>query len=329
MTRRPPRRRARQLATPFAILGAACLASLASAHPPPAAPIPAPIPAPGQELVSSQEAGQEPHEGDEAEELKKAEAWPEVDGAAVKAEVERLRKARTEEMGLEARAALIAFGPGAAPFLIDKLPHERDDEALARMRGVLDQVTDSRHTRLLGERFDDKAAEVRLWSLKRAALFPDPGLRAAAEKALQSAQGRKRKLDPAEVYAAALCCAAAGSFAGFEQLATAAEKDWGELRDELGTALGALRGAEATARVAPLLEESSRKRKLTGLRLLAACGEKKTAVPLVRPFLDDTDNSLRVGAINALRGIVDGDPPLKKLPVFEAIERASKWKARL
>ncbi len=36
-----------------------------------------------------------------------------------------------------------------------------------------------------------------------------------------------------------------------------------------------------------------------------------------------------VGAINALRGIIDGDPPLDKLPVFEAIERADKWKSRL
>jgi hypothetical protein len=81
--------------------------------------------------------------------------------------------------------------------------------------------------------------------------------------------------------------------------------------------------------VAKLLAATKRKTKVAGLRLIAACGEKESAKHLVLPFLDENDNSLRVAAINALRGIVDGDPPLNKLSVFEAIERANKWKARL
>jgi hypothetical protein len=60
--------------------------------------------------------------------------------------------------------------------------------------------------------------------------------------------------------------------------------------------------------------------------MLAGCGIKPDALPLVRPNLDSTDNSIRVAAINAMRGIVDGEPPIANLPVFEAIELAKKWK---
>jgi hypothetical protein len=45
-------------------------------------------------------------------------------------------------------------------------------------------------------------------------------------------------------------------------------------------------------------------------------------------LLDDTDNSIRVAAINAMRGIVDGELPITNLPVFEAIELAKKWKEK-
>jgi len=268
-------------------------------------------------------------EEQEEQEPKRLEAWPAVDQKAVRSELARLRKARTAEMGRQGQAALIALGSGAAPLVIDKLSQEKGEDALERMHAVLEAVTDARHTRLLAERFGDKAAPVRLWCLRRVAIFPDPGTRPAAEEALKAAEGRKRKLDPAEVLAAALCCAASGSFEGFDVLCAAAEEDWGDHREALVIALGPLRGEQATARVLPYLEESSRKRKLLGLRLLSACGEAESAVPKVRPFLDETDNSLRVGAINALRGIVDGDPPLPRLSVFEAIERANKWKARL
>jgi len=64
------------------------------------------------------------------------------------------------------------------------------------------------------------------------------------------------------------------------------------------------------------------------LRMLAGCGDA-SALPPIRKYLDDDDNQIRVAAINACRGIVDGDPPLEQLPVFEAIETAKKWKDRL
>ena len=54
-----------------------------------------------------------------------------------------------------------------------------------------------------------------------------------------------------------------------------------------------------------------------------------SATGSIRRFLDHEDNQLRVEAINALRGIVDGEPPFENLLVFDAIEPAGKWKERL
>jgi len=266
--------------------------------------------------------------GDE-EAVERLTQWPAVDKKSVKFELERLRKARTPEMGTQAAAALEAMGAGAAPYLLAKYGKERNEDAVARMTAVLEAVTGAAHTRLLAEHFASKDAVTRTWCLGRVALYPDPGVRAAAEKAFEAADKRKRKRDEHEVYAAACCSVSSGSFKGFEVLCKDAEKNWKKHGGSTHIALTAVRGPRATERIVPLLAEENRRTRVAALRLLAACGDREGAVPLVAPLLDDSDNSLRVGAINALRGIIDGDPPLDRLPVFEAIERAKKWKARL
>jgi hypothetical protein len=265
----------------------------------------------------------------EARPIERLEDWPEVDETAVKFEIERLRKARTPGMGEEAHVALVEMGSGTAPLLLSRLRKEKNEEAALRIEAVLAAITDARHTRLLANRFDDKQMVIRVWCLERVAVFPDPGVRVAAEAAYSAADKRKRGADPKEVLAAALCCASAGSMTGFEVLIADAEKNWNQREEVLLLALSSLRGPEATSRIAPLLAEQSRKRKLTGLRLLHACGDQKSAVSLVAPFLDDPDSSLLIGAVNALRGIVDGEPPLSRLSAFQAVEEANKWKARL
>lgn len=268
----------------------------------------------------------------EKKEPERLKAWPEVDEEAIATEIDRLRKARTETMGEDARAKLIEAGAGVVPLLLPKLGVERDEKARQRIVSVLDGVTGAPHTRLLAASFDDRSAAIRIWSLRRVAAFPDGGVRPAAEKAVRTAEKRsKREPDrEEECFAAALCAASTGSFVGFDAICERAGEEWGEDGSVIHAALCALRGEEATKRIAPLLaDQRPRQEKVTALRLLAACGEGNLATSLVRPILDSTDNSLRVAAINALRGIVDGDPPLDKLSVFEAIERANKWKARL
>jgi HEAT repeat protein len=105
-------------------------------------------------------------------------------------------------------------------------------------------------------------------------------------------------------------------------------KRWDKKGPEMRVALSGVRGAEATAVVGKRLDDPDRKTKVAALRLLGGCGDK-SVVSKIKPLLDETDNSIRVAAINALRGIVDGDLPLEELSAFEAIEMAKQWKDKI
>lgn len=270
-------------------------------------------------------------DGDE-DEIKRLDKWPEPrDDRQLKVDVARLRKANTEEMGTQAHHGLVAEGAAAAPALLNALGKEKGEDARERILDVLDEITGAPHTRLLAKEFGDKSDVVRIWCLQRVAAFPDPGVREAASQALARAENaaEKGKSSEEELFAAALCATSAGDLAGLPRLAKRAEEDWKDSGAAIRTALESVRGKDATAAYRELLQSDKRPVIVAGLHLLAGCGDRETAVPLVAPFLDNTDNTLRVAAINALRGIVDGEPPLDKLPVFEAIELAGEWKKRI
>ncbi len=265
----------------------------------------------------------------------KLKAWPKLEGkpaATMRADVEKLRKPNTPAMGEAAETALVAVGAAAAPDLLTALGKEKDLEARLRLENVLDQVTGAAHTRLLAPEFANKSTHVRTWTLKRCSMYPDTELRAAAEEALARVQAAKAKKPETEgvedeLYAAALCVTSTGGLAGLDSLASAALDQWGKRGAEIRAALNGVRGDEASDRVLPLVAESERKKVVAGLNLLAGCGSRK-AVGAVRPHLDSTDNSIRIAAINAMRGIVDGAAPIEKLSAFDAIEMAKQWKER-
>lgn len=267
--------------------------------------------------------------GQEAQRVRLAEAWPELTRSArkeVARDVARLRAARTPEMTAGAHADLVAAGAGAAPELFRALGKERQEAARERLEGVLAAVLAPEHAGLVAQHFEEDSAAVRAFALECAATWREPRIRDAAEAALARVREAKRP-DPRERAAAALCATACGSTDGLEVLLEVARTDWKRRGEALRAALESVRGPEATARLGAHLQDD-RRTTVAALRLLAGCGDA-SARPLVRPLLDSSDNSIRVAAINACRGIVDGAPPLEKLPVFDAIERARAWKERL
>lgn len=267
--------------------------------------------------------------------VERLKAWPEVAenrAATVKTDIERLRKAGTPEMAEQAEAALVAAGAMVAPGLIAAMGKERMDDARLRIENVLDQVVGPAHTGLLSQSFVDKSREVRTWALSRCAAFPDAGIVSEAEAAFAKATAAHAK-DPkaegseAEVFASALCATSAGSHKALEVLGKAAIDQWGKRGEGMRLALEAVRDEDATKFATTMLAEADRKKKVAALNMLGGCGTKD-AIAAVKPYLDNTDNSIRIAAINALRGIVDNDLPIANLPVFEAIELAKKWKSR-
>jgi hypothetical protein len=267
------------------------------------------------------------------EEVERLEAWPALDGSqkrAAKTELKRLRASSTPEMETEARAALVELGPGIVPLTAPVLGKEKDEETRERLVSVLDELVGARHTRLLAEHFDSKAAEERIWALTACARFPDAGVREQADAAWAAVTRAKEKDRAAEgeELAAALALASSGSLDGLEPLFAEARDHWSRSGGALHVALGAARSPEATSAVLAR-SDGSRKDLVAALRLLGACGDPETAPAGVRPHLDSSDGTVLLAAVNALRGIVDGEPPIERLSTFEAIELAGKWKERL
>ena len=240
-------------------------------------------------------------------------------------------------MGEEAAAALVSGSAAAIPELLPALVKERDEAARARIDSVLQQMTTAAHTRVLALEFDHKQGRVRTWCLRRASQFPDAGVRAPASAALEAVRKRvsnktaKKGDDREELYAAALCVTSSGSLDGLDVMREWALEAWVQRGAEMRIALEAVRGPEAAAMACELLSDdlaADRLKIVAGLRMLAGCGDEETTERLL-PYLDAEDNQIRVAAINAARGIVDGDDPMEELSVFKAIEVAKMWKRRI
>ncbi|MBK7642884.1 MAG: HEAT repeat domain-containing protein [Planctomycetes bacterium] len=256
-------------------------------------------------------------------------AWPKpADQHQLEVDIERLCKARTDEMEKQAQDALLACGTSAVPFLLDRYARERAPEAHERLRALLLDLIQADQTRLLAPRFASKSLDERVMVMWRAGVFPDRGIRAEAEAAWARVEKQGEKADPDERYAAALCACSAGCIKGLDTLIAQAMKRWDKKGQEMRIALEGVRGPDATAALSKSLDDQDRKIRVAALNLLGGCGDK-SVIGKIKPMLDESDNSIRVAAINALRGIVDGELPLKDLSAFTAIEEAKKWKDRL
>ncbi|HTF86805.1 MAG TPA: hypothetical protein VK843_00225 [Planctomycetota bacterium] len=270
------------------------------------------------------------------------EAWPTLPSDALKiaqTDVERVRKAATDEMAAAGRDGLIKAGAATAPLLLAALGKEKDEIVRGRIITVLDQVTGAEHTRLMAKEFGSKSRDVRMYVLNRCALYPDKELRSLTEPMLAKAVKDTAGVDSDERYAIAVCATSTGSTAGLLALHTAAVENWNKRGVQIRAALEGVRGPEASAIVLALLKESDvpkpndplqakedRQRVVACLNLLAGCGDK-SALGKARAFLDSNDNTVRVAAINAVLGIAHNKPPVANLSAFEAVEMAKKLKS--
>lgn len=267
---------------------------------------------------------------------KRLTEWPKINkGSKVKTDIARLRKASTEEMGAEAHVKLVEAGAGVAPQLLEILSSKtlaspKYDEAAARFIAVLDELTDASHTRLIAPGMLSKSPRLQTWSLLRVASFPDTGTLKTAEAAL--AKLRKAKLKDERFlslpFHAALACAAASSTTGLDLIFERVDTKWRDVSSIVRCALEGVRGDAATEFSLAKLGLDDRAKKVAALRMLAGCGSK-LALSKLREPLDSSDNSIRVSAINACRGIVDDALPLERLSAFTAVEKAQSWLQKL
>lgn len=272
-------------------------------------------------------------------EIERHDEWPEpVSSEAVRTSLAKVRKRATKEMERQGLAELAAIGPAAAPFLLRALGKERDDDTARVLVEALDGVTTVEYTRALAESFDDRKAAVRNYALERAAVLGDPGLGKVAGEIWKDLEERladereRERVDEGTVRAAALLAFSCGHVAAVPAvIERAGSKAYGAHRDALGAAAGHA-GANAPeiadALAVSLAEGRPMSERLGALRLLTHAGSKEQS-RAIAAALDARENPVKIAAINALRRIVDGEPPIEKMSAFDAIERAKKWKSRL
>jgi len=268
----------------------------------------------------------------EKRKVERLATWPELqkkNRSKTKLEIDKLRTAATEGMESSAREALAEIGDRAAPMLLQSLAKERKPDARERFAEVLEGLVDARHTRLLAEHLDDKSLELRIFCLQRVAAYPDPGIRASAEKAWATvkAQEEKGRADGREIDAAALACLSAGSSVTLEAVFERTKKRWAREGVAIRAACEGARTDEVTRTLLSRLN-GTKQEQLAALRMLAGCGTK-AALPELKYMLDSSNHSLRVATLDALRGIVDGLPPMGRASVFDTIEEIDTWKKRI
>lgn len=248
--------------------------------------------------------------------------WPTVTRAQ-KQKIQQLCKTlkttKKPERRDKAEAALVAMGSGVAPVLLARLTDFRVNinEPIGR---VLDQVTQPDHAPLLARSAADHKIAVRAYVLERLTTFRLPDMAPVFRHA-------RKDRDEEVSFLAALGLASAGDFEAFDDIFERASANWKELAPRLAVALPGVRGEKATVRVLDKMKAGGENEEITGLRLLRSVADR-SAASRVAIYLDSESHNIKKEAINALRVIVDGDPPLENLSVFQAIEMANAWKAK-
>lgn len=261
-------------------------------------------------------------------------AWPKLSTDAA----QRLHRAQQalpklgadDDAGFEKlRAEIAAIGAAAAPRLLKdlaKAAEKAEEQAplVERLRALLEiTVVDPAHVPLVARELEHASPAVRLWSAERLLAWADP-------RALDPARARAPKEKDVFVRGTlVLLRCTLGDAEALPELEALLEKEWARWRTRAHAALRGLRGrAISEAMLERLRNAEDERQRLFALRVLAGVGER-SAIDAVASYLDAESRSIREAAVNALRGIVDGQEPRYDVSVFDLVELVEAWKKRL
>lgn len=251
----------------------------------------------------------------------KLEAWPELDPVQVRRIPGLLAQFRKKDESLhsEAHAELVALGDGAAPLLLARLTDNEvnfNDPILA----VLDEVLGPRHADLLAPEARSRKLVERRYVLRRLATFADPDLEPVFAAALEDE-------DEDVAFYAALGASGLGGLESLEIVLQRCRRSWDEERAMISEVLENARSIDSGRWVLQRLVKGDTGEKIAGLRMARYLAPRELA-RVVAIHLDDSQHSVKKEAINALR-VIHGQEPMENLSVFQAIEMAKEWKARI
>ncbi|MCA8969198.1 MAG: HEAT repeat domain-containing protein [Planctomycetes bacterium] len=228
---------------------------------------------------------------------------------------------KNEKTREKAKATIVGYGAGCAPVLLDALKHGQKPELVAELTKILDGFMEKQYVPLLEAEWtgtDEVRDAYIISTIKR---FGVEGHGELFAKGLVHG-------DPAIRETATYALAMLGDERALHPLLLLARDSWEEKNYQIREALPKLKSETSTKWLVNHLAEGEIADRIATLRLLHSAGTKD-CVRAIAPLLDAKEHLIRAEAVNALRGIMDGDPPFRKLSVFQAIEEIKKWKARV
>ena len=231
-----------------------------------------------------------------------------------------------EEETTELEGEIRELGPAIGRFLLRRLGNsDIDEDGHPALERTLDGVLADEHAPLLVPYLDKKHLQVRRYAASRIARSHDASLAPHLKGVLE-----REDEDELVRFRVALGLAGLGDFDAFDLVfETCQAAKWRAIAPLVHEVLAPARSADARRAVFTRMQKAKDTQTLvTSLRLMRSLCPKEHAATIA-PWLDSQESIVKRETINALRAIVDDDPPLENLSAFQAIDLVKKWKERL
>lgn len=247
--------------------------------------------------------------------------WPalkDADKTKALALVEQFRKPETK-LHEPAHKALVALGAGAAPLVMQQCA-DKADGINAQLFAVLDETLGRPHTALMARESKKPRTELRRYLVRRLCRMGDKDLTTYFETMAKDP-------DPETAFCAQLGAYAQGKTGWLPAILEHCKTNWPTMGPVVAEAFAPARSQELATPVFEAIAPKGAVEQMAGLRLLRHLMVKEQGALLHR-YLEAGEHTVKREAINTAR-CLHGEAPIENLSVFQAIEMAKQWRAKV
>jgi hypothetical protein len=197
---------------------------------------------------------------------------------------------------------------------------DRPDGINAQLFAVFDATLGKEHAALMARESKKPRTELRRYLARRLCRFGDKDLVPYFETLTKDA-------DPETAFYARLGAYALGRTSHLDGMIEHAKSSWPTVAPVVAEALTPVRSNELAAPVFERIASKGAVEQMVGLRFVRYLMVKEQGVLLHR-YLDDGQHAVKREAVNAARCLF-GEEPIENLSVFQAIEQAKQWRAKV
>jgi hypothetical protein len=219
----------------------------------------------------------------------------------------------------DAKNQLIAIGDGAMPLLMQRVS-DRAENVNPQLFAVFDVLLEKKHAALMAREIKKERIELRRYLTRRLCRFGDPDMRPVFESLLKDK-------DEETVFCAQLGLLALKQRTALAPVLAYVKVHWNAVAPLVADVLTPARSRELGDAVFESIANAQAVDQMNGLRLARYLMVKDHSV-ILRRYLEAGEHTVKREAVNAAR-VLNGEPPIENLNVFQAIEQAKQWLQKL